>query len=160
MAQEIERKYLLKNTQWRPLVTRSVPMTQGYFPSSGVTVRVRIADNRGFLTIKGKSDDLFVRSEFEYSIPVADAKKMLSEFCGERIVDKIRHYVPAENGLVWEIDEYLGTNEGLFTAEIELPSVDTVYSLPEWIGNDVSDRPEYSNGSLSKRPYSQWRNDI
>ena len=160
MAQEIERKYLLKNMQWRDLVTESVRMTQGYFPSSGVTVRVRIADTKGYLTIKGKSDDFFVRSEYEYSIPIEDARKMLSEFCGERVVDKIRHYVPAENGLVWEIDEYLGANNGLFTAEIELPSVDTVYSLPEWIGNDVSDKPEYSNGSLSKRPYSLWRNNI
>ena len=160
MAQEIERKYLLKNMQWRDFVTESVRMTQGYFPSSGVTVRVRIADTKGYLTIKGKSDDFFVRSEYEYSIPIEDARKMLSEFCGERIVDKIRHYVPAENGMVWEIDEYLGENDGLFTAEIELPSADTVYSIPDWVGDDVSDKPEYSNGSLSKRPYSQWRNDI
>ena len=157
MAQEIERKYLLKNMDWKPLVTRSVRMTQGYFPSSGVTVRIRIAGSEAFLTIKGKSDEFFVRSEFEYSVPVEDAKRMLEEFCSTRIVDKIRHYVPAGGNLVWEIDEYLGLNAGLFTAEIELPSADTVYTVTEWIGRDVSDQPEYSNGSLSKRPYSVWR---
>lgn len=157
MAQEIEHKYLLKNMQWKELVTRSVRMTQGYFPSSGVTIRVRIADTNAYLTIKGKSDEFFSRSEFEYSIPLADAKRMLDEFCSTRIVDKIRHYVPAGGNLVWEIDEYLGLNEGLFTAEIELPSIDTVYTVPEWIGQDVSDIPEYSNGALSKRPFSMWK---
>ena len=157
MGQEIERKYLLKNMQWKNLVTRSVQMTQGYFPSSSVTVRVRIAGNDAFLTIKGKSDEFFVRSEFEYSIPVSDAKKMLEEFCADRVVDKIRHYVPAGGGLVWEIDEYLGANAGLFTAEIELPSADTVYTVPDWVGEDVSSIPAYSNGSLSKRPYSTWQ---
>ncbi len=157
MALEIERKYLLKNMQWKTQVVRSVRMTQGYFPSAGVTVRVRIAGADGFLTIKGKSDEFFARSEFEYSIPKEDARRMLDEFCASRIVDKIRHYVPAGGNLVWEIDEYLGLNEGLFTAEIELPSVDTVYSVPDWVGEDVSDKPEYSNGSLSKRPYSLWR---
>ena len=157
MALEIERKYLLKNSSWRSLVSRSVHMTQGYFPSAGVTVRVRIAGDAAYLTIKGKSDEFFVRSEFEYSIPVSDARRMLDEFCGSRVVDKIRHYVPAEGSLVWEIDEYLGLNAGLFTAEIELPSADAVYSVPDWIGEDVSDAPEYSNGSLSKRPYTRWR---
>ena len=156
MAQEIERKYLIKSMDWKTQAVRSVRMTQGYFPASGVTVRVRIAGDSAFLTIKGKSDEFFVRSEFEYPIPVTDAEKMLSEFCGSRIVDKIRYYVPAEGGLVWEIDEYLGLSKGLFTAEIELPSADTVYSQPEWLGEDVSDIPEYSNGALSKRPYSQW----
>ena len=156
MAQEIERKYLIKNMLWKHQTVRSVRMTQGYFPASGVTVRVRIAGESAFLTIKGKSNEFFVRSEFEYSIPVSDAQKMLSEFCGSRVVDKIRYYVPADGGMVWEIDEYLGLNEGLFTAEIELPSPDTVYSFPEWLGEDVSDMQEYSNGSLSKRPYTQW----
>lgn len=156
MAQEIERKYLVDDMSWKSSVTSSLPMIQGYFPSSGVTVRVRITGMNGFLTIKGKSDEFFTRSEFEYPIPVEDAKAMLSEFCGTRIVEKIRHYVPAGNGLVWEIDEYLGSNAGLFTAEIELPSPDTVYTVPAWVGEDVSDVPAYSNGALSKRPYSTW----
>ena len=79
MGQEIERKYLLKNMQWKNLVTRSVQMTQGYFPSSSVTVRVRIAGNDAFLTIKGKSDEFFVRSEFEYSIPVGALRYRIKE---------------------------------------------------------------------------------
>ena len=158
MAQEIERKYLLKNMLWKELATNSVHMTQGYFPASGVTVRVRIAGDRSYLTIKGKSDEFFARSEFEYPIPQADAKKMLDEFCRDRIVEKIRYFIPAGGGLTWEIDEYLGANAGLYTAEIELPSVDTVYSIPDWIGDDISSYPEYSNGSLSKRPHSMWGN--
>ena len=158
MAQEIERKYLLKNMLWKELAANSVHMTQGYFPASGVTVRVRIAGDRSYLTIKGKSDEFFARSEFEYPIPQADAKKMLDEFCRDRVVEKIRYFVPAGGGLTWEIDEYLGTNAGLYTAEIELPSIDTVYSIPDWIGDDISSCPEYSNGSLSKRPYSMWGN--
>ena len=156
MAQEIERKYLLKNMLWKELAANSVHMTQGYFPASGVTVRVRIAGDKSYLTIKGKSDEFFARSEFEYPIPQADAKKMLDEFCRDRIVEKIRYFVPAGGGLTWEIDEYLGANAGLYTAEIELPSVDTVYSIPDWIGEDISSCSEYSNGALSKRPYSTW----
>lgn len=159
MAQEIERKYLLKSDSWRELVTRSVLITQGYFPSSGVTVRARISGDEGFLTIKGKCSDNLVRSEFEYRVPVEDVRSMLEEFCGTRVVEKIRHYVPAENGLVWEIDEYLGLNKGLFTAEIELPYPDMQYTVPDWTGEDVSMVPRYSNGALSKHPYSLWENE-
>ena len=156
MGLETERKYLLKNSGWKNLVTSSTAMIQGYFAASGVTVRVRIAGENAFLTIKGKSNSSFTRSEFEYSIPPDDARKMLDEFCGTRIVEKIRHTVPAGNSLVWEIDEYLGSNAGLFTAEIELPSPDAVYSIPDWLGEDVSSFPEYSNGALSKKPFSTW----
>ena len=155
MALEIERKFLIDKTLC-PLPAEGVKMVQGYLMRTlELSIRLRLAGEQAYLTIKGAQKN-FTRSEFEYSIPTDDAKRMLEEFCSTRIVDKIRHYVPADGKLVWEIDEYLGLNEGLFTAEIELPSADTVYSVPEWIGQDVTDRPEYSNGSLSKRPYSTW----
>ena len=156
MAQEIERKYLLKNMLWKELATNSVHMTQGYFPASGVTVRVRIAGDKSYLTIKGKSDEFFARSEFEYPIPQADAKKMLDEFCRDRIVEKIRYFVPAGGGLTWEIDEYLGANAGLYTAEIELPDADTQFAIPDWLGEDVSANPAYTNRALSRNPFTLW----
>ena len=156
MGLETEHKFLLKNSGWKKFVTSSMPIIQGYFAVSGATVRVRIAGENAFLTIKGKSSSDFTRSEFEYPIPVADARKMLDEFCGTRIVEKVRHIVPAENGLVWEIDEYSALNAGLFTAEIELPCAGVCYHTPEWLGMDVSDAPEYSNGALSRNPYTLW----
>ena len=79
---------------------------------------------------------------------------MLREFCGSRIVEKIRYLVPAGDGLVWEIDEYCGLNSGLFTAEIELPSEDVVFRRPRWLGREVSGDPDYTNGALSRRPWT------
>ena len=154
MALEIEKKFLLKNDSWRKDVTSSCRITQGYIAASGVTVRVRISDNGAFLTLKGRPDANFSRTEFEYPVPESDAKAMLAEFCGTRIVDKIRHFVPAGNGLIWEIDEYLALNTGLFTAEIELPSPDTAFDIPDWLGDDVTGDPTYTNGALSRNPYT------
>ena len=156
MALEIEKKFLLKSDGWRSKVASSCRMTQGYIQSSGTTVRVRIAGSEAFITLKGKPHQDFTRSEFEYSVPVSDAKEMLKEFCGTRIVDKIRHIVPAENGLFWEIDEYLELNAGLFTAEIELPDADTQFAIPDWLGEDVSANPAYTNRALSRNPFTLW----
>lgn len=156
MALEIEKKFLLKDDSWRSQTVSQCRMTQGYVPASGVTVRIRISDSGAFLTLKGKPDEKFSRSEFEYSIPVSDAEDMLKEFCGTRVVDKTRYIVPAENGLVWEIDEYYGLNDGLFTAEIELPAPDTPFDTPPWLGDDVTGNPAYTNGALSRNPYTLW----
>ena len=158
MAIEIERKFLVKSDAWRKGVVSRTLMRQGYLGGGASTVRVRQTDKAAFLTIKGKANGI-ARTEFEYEIPVADAQTMLSDMTVGSIVEKIRYIVPAENGLVWEIDEYLGANAGLFTAEIELPSADTVYTVPDWVGEDVSSIPAYSNGSLSKRPYSTWQEE-
>lgn len=158
MGREIEHKFLLVSEAWRSEVVKSVRFKQGYFAGvSGVTptVRIRIAGNEAFLTIKGKPVNLS-RSEFEYEIPVADAEAMFKEFCGTRVIDKIRHYVPAGNGLMWEIDEYFGANAPLFTAELEVPDIDVVFDRPAWLGKEVSDDSRYSNGSLSRRPYGKW----
>ena len=163
MGSEIERKFLLKNHSWREDRLRPPQeMIQGYFPKvpGGPTVRVRIAGDRAFITVKGrgKGAESLVRSEFEYEIPVAEARAMLDEFCGSRIVEKQRSLVPAGNGLVWEIDEYFKLNEGLFTAEIELPSPETPFEKPAWLGDEVSDNKNYTNRSLSRAPYSCWVN--
>ncbi|MBO5792519.1 MAG: CYTH domain-containing protein [Lentisphaeria bacterium] len=164
MGIEIERKFLLKDESWRREVT-ALPrrLTQGYFSRvpGGPTVRVRIADEKAFLTVKGRSrgESSLERSEFEYEIPVEDASAMLQEFCGSRVVKKLRYIVPAENGLCWEIDEYLEANQGLFTAEIELPGAASSFVTPPWLGEDVSRDSRYSNGSLSAKPYCQWKEE-
>lgn len=130
MAVEIERKFLLASEAWRSGAESAVRMVQGYFellPPSP-TVRVRIAGEKAFLTVKGPVRNIS-RSEFEYEIPVADAEAMLREFCGGRVVEKVRYLVPY-GGFVWEVDEYFGENEGLFTAEIELDGEEASFSVP------------------------------
>ncbi len=161
MGIEIERKFLLKDESWRQEVSEAPKsLTQGYFlrAPGGPTVRVRIADTVAFLTIKGRSKggEGVERSEFEYPLPVPDAAAMLEEFCGTRVVKKLRYFIPAANGCRWEIDEYLEANQGLFTAEIELPAPDTFFERPPWLGEEVSGDSRYGNGALSVKPYSQW----
>ena len=161
MGIEIERKFLLKDATWRHEVTMPPrSLTQGYIMrgQGGPTVRVRIADDAAFLTIKGKTKgaDVLERSEFEYAVPVEDAQAMLEEFCDSRVVKKLRYHVKGEDGFLWEIDEYLDLNSGLFTAEIELPDADTSFLKPEWLGEEVSGDKRYSNGALSVLPYSEW----
>ena len=164
MGIETERKFLLKDQSWRQQgISQVRTLTQGYFSrvQGGPTVRVRIADEKAYLTVKGRHRDenSVSRSEFEYEIPIEDAQAMLEEFCGSRIVKKRRYILPAEKGMCWEIDEYLDENLGLFTAEIELPDADTPFECPAWLGKEVSDDSRYSNGSLSVNPYSLWKEE-
>lgn len=156
MAQEIERKFLLRNGEWRKDAASPRHLVQGYFDTgaNGCTLRVRNDDGQGRLTIKGRPNG-FARSEFEYAIPAADVAAMISEFCVPRVVDKLR-YVVEFGGFEWEIDEYLGLNAGLFTAEIELPSEDTDFPRPPWLGEEISGVVRYTNGALSRNPYSLW----
>ena len=158
MGREIERKFLLASDAWRDQVTDKYYLKQGYLAATGVTVRVRLLDDAAYLTIKGRPNGL-VRSEYEYSIPVADAKEMLAQLAVFPPVEKFRHLVPAENGLVWEIDEYLGENAPLYTAEIELPAPDTEFEIPEWLGAEISGDNRYTNRSLSRFPYSLWQQE-
>ena len=165
MGVEIERKFLLLNESWRQACsTPPKSLMQGYFPKvqGGPTVRVRVADDRAFITIKGRGrgEESLERSEFEYEIPVADAIAMMNEFCGSRVVKKYRYFLPDAQGFVWEIDEYLEENAGLFTAEIELPDAATSFERPPWLGEEVSGDSRYSNGSLSSRPYSLWKEEL
>lgn len=157
MGIEIERKFLVKTDAWRSFVTSATAMRQGYLGGASSTIRVRCAGDKAFLTIKGRSEG-FARSEFEYPIPVADANEMLDTITTGTIVEKIRYIVPAGNGLFWEIDEYLNDNAPLFTAEIELPDQDTSFEIPAWLGEEVSFDKRYTNRSLSRNPYSTWKN--
>ena len=155
MAQEIERKFTVRDDSWRREVTSSSRIIQGYLTASGTAVRIRLRDERAFLTIKGKPDGIS-RAEFEYAIPVDDARQMLSSLSLYPPVEKIRYLIPAGNGLIWEVDEYLGANAPLFTAEIELPGENTFVALPAWIGREISFDSRYTNRALSIKPYATW----
>ena len=156
MAFEIEYKFLVDTTLWqRP--EGGIRMRQGYVATKdGTTVRVRIAGEKAYLTLKDHAVGL-TRHEFEYEIPVADAETLLDTMCAKPQVDKIRYRIPAaEPGLVWEVDEFLGDNAPLVTAEIELPAEDTPFTRPAWLGADVSDDHRYKNNNLARKPYSTW----
>ena len=157
MGIEIERKFLLASEAWRVSARPGIQMLQGYFERvpGFPTVRVRIAGAKAFLTVKGVVRNIS-RSEFEYEIPVEDAKAMLDEFCGKRIVEKTRFLVPFE-GFVWEVDEYFGGNAGLFTAELELETENAEFPIPPWLGKEVSADRRYTNGALSRNPYCGWK---
>lgn len=147
MAKEIERKFLVTGTAYRVLAVKAREMAQGYIcrePDS--TVRVRVADGEGFITVKTRNHGA-TRNEWEYPIPAADARDMLAEACGP-LVEKTRYVVPAGDGLNWEVDEFHGRLEGLVVAEIELPSEDTPFARPEFIGSEVTGDPRYYNSNL------------
>ncbi|MDE5793957.1 MAG: CYTH domain-containing protein [Muribaculaceae bacterium] len=146
MAFEIEHKYLVKNDSYRSFTTESIQIYQGYLCRQPErTIRIRIKEDKGYITIKGKNTGA-VRLEFEYEIPIEDAKKMMT-MCIPPILEKIRHIVPFE-GHIWEVDEFLGNKLGLVTAEIELTSEDEEYAVPEFVGEDVTGNPAYYNSNL------------
>ncbi|MBE9039293.1 CYTH domain-containing protein [Oscillatoriales cyanobacterium LEGE 11467] len=154
MAVEIERKFLVVGNQWRSLAA-GVDYAQGYIASgTGKTVRVRIAGDKGYLTIKGATVGL-ARMEFEYPIPVADAREMLDRLCNEPPIEKVRYKIPIGD-LVWEVDEFTGVNQGLIVAEVELTHERQEIQLPDWIGAEVSHDARYYNANLAKFPYSSW----
>ena len=150
MAIEIERKFLVTSDAWRASVRRAIPMAQGYVRSLDATVRVRIAGDEAFLTLKGRTTGVS-RSEWEYPIPVTDARQMLDELCGGGQVIKTRHEVE-HAGFVWEVDVFEGENTGLVMAEIELPSEDATFNLPVWAGEEVSGDARYYNSALAREP--------
>lgn len=154
MSKEIERKYLLKNNDWRKLSTSSFKIKQGYLNSNiERTVRVRRIGDKALLTIKSKNEGI-TRSEYEYEIPVKDAISLL-DLCEKPIIEKTRSIVVFENK-TWEIDEFEGENKGLIIAEIELSSENEKFILPDWIGKEVSDDVRYYNSSLILNPYCTW----
>ena len=155
MPLEIERKFLVRNETWRHLAP-GVRYRQGYLcTSKDRTVRVRIAGDRGYLTIKGPTVGA-ARSEYEYEIPVNDALTMLDKLCPQPQIDKIRYSI-AYQGFVWEVDEFLGINLGLIVAEIELDHADQTFAKPDWAGQEVTGDPRYYNSALCETPYSLWR---
>ncbi len=154
MGVEIERKFLLSGEGWRGL-GQPVLLRQGYLSSQKErVVRVRIEGDRAMLTVKGKSVGA-VRGEWEYPIPVADAAHMLDALCERPLIEKYRTRI-AIGSHVWEVDEFLGENQGLTVAEIELTSEGEAFDMPAWIGAEVTDDARYFNSSLVKKPYSTW----
>lgn len=148
MAKEIEHKYLVISNEYRTMATSSHVIRQGYLSvDKERTVRVRTIDNHGFVTIKGKNRGA-MRQEFEYEIPAADADEMLETLCLKPIIEKCR-YIVMFDGEKWEIDEFKGTLSGLVLAEIELPDVNHKYSIPKFIGKNVTGDPRYYNSVLS-----------
>lgn len=154
MAIEIERKFLVTSDAWRAGAKRK-RYVQGYLQNTeACAVRVRIAGDDAFLTIKGKAEGI-ARAEFEYPIPVADADAMLKKLVSGGIIDKVRHVV-RHGDHVWEVDEFSGENAGLVVAEVELTRPDETFARPPWLGEEVTHDPRYLNASLSKRPYRTW----
>ena len=158
MGIEIERKYLLKNDGWRKLAKGEL-YRQGYLSTDAErTVRVRTVGEKGYLTIKGITQKTR-REEFEYDIPFEDANLMLDILCKRPLIEKTRYKIP-DKGLIWEVDEFWGANEGLIIAEVELKDVNQSLSVPEWIGREVTEDPAYYNASLVKHPYLKWKSNI
>lgn len=155
MGIEIERKFLVNGTAWKENAS-AVSCCQGYLcPGSGVTVRVRIMGDQGYLTVKGRGDGL-ARQEYEYPIPVGDARELLDTLCVKPLIIKDRYRV-VHDGLVWEVDEFAGENRGLILAEVELTSRNQTVTLPDWAGKEVSGDPRYYNASLVSNPYIRWK---
>lgn len=148
MPVEIERKFLLALDTWRERVERRAHLTDGLIASAadGRKVRVRISDESATLTVKGARRGL-ARDEFEYPIPVAEARQMLADHCAGIVIEKTRHYVP-HGGVTWEIDCYHGALEGIAVAEVELTSMDQAFDRPDWLGDEVTGREEWRKINL------------
>jgi adenylate cyclase len=150
MPSEIERKFLVTGDGWRQAALGpGLRLRQGYLPNGGApgapVVRLRLAGEQGFLTIKGPG--LLTRAEFEYAIPPEDAEAMLAGLCTSPILEKTRTRV-GHGGLVWEVDEFAGPLAGLVLAEVELDSADQALDLPDWAGREVTGDPRYLNSNL------------
>ncbi len=156
MAQEIERKFLVKG-EFKDSSTERLRIVQGYLSSVPErTVRVRIMGGKGFITVKGAgSQSGASRFEWEKEIPVSEAEELL-KICEPGIIDKIRFIVPFE-GHVFEVDEFYGDNEGLVMAEVELDDENEVFAKPGWLGEEVTGNSRYYNSNLMKSPFKNWR---
>lgn len=154
MGVEIERKFLVNSEQWKNGVERSVEIKQGYLSTAPErTVRVRTKGEKGFLTIKGKTQNLS-RAEFEYEVPLEEALGLLKLCEGHPIV-KVRHEVRV-GGKLWEVDVFEGENAGLVLAEIELEAEEEAFEMPAWAGEEVSADLRYFNSYLSQHPFKGW----
>lgn len=154
---EIERKFLVPDLSFKKEATKVEEIRQGYIAhEKGRSVRVRILDGKGILTIKGPTLDGISRMEWEKEIPVEEALELLTLSCSS-IIWKERHIIPAAGGRKWEVDVFHGDNEGLVMAEIELGSADEPFERPSWLGKEVTGDRRYYNASLSVNPYKNWR---
>ncbi len=161
MGIEIERKFLVRGDGWRAACGKGVEMVQGYVcVDKHVTLRVRIAGDRGWLTLKGRSvRGELARPEYEYEVPVGEAREVLDKFSRYGCVRKRRYTVClTDQGVkrVWEVDEFLEENAGLVLAEIELEREGEEISLPDWVGEEVTNDSRYHNAYLARCPYAAW----
>lgn len=156
MGKEIEKKFLLKNDNWRHLASGE-SYRQGYLSSAKeATVRVRTIRDRGILTIKGPTSGAS-RLEYEYDIPIHEANEMLDQLCEKPLIEKSRYKIPYK-GFTWEVDEFKGENAGLAFAEIELEDEQQNFEKPDWIGEEVTGDSRYYNANLVGYPFSKWEN--
>lgn len=155
MALEIERKFLVRG-DFRASATSSQHVVQGYLcPGKGRNVRVRLQEERGFITVKGPVSASGM-SRFEWEHPIsADEARALLELCDPGRIDKTRHLVPV-GAHVFEVDEFHGENQGLVVAEIELSAENEPFERPPWLGPEVTGDPRYYNAALAKRPFTRW----
>jgi adenylate cyclase len=155
MAQEIERKFLVKG-EFKKFAAKQTRITQGYLSSVPErTVRVRVKGDKGFITIKGIGNAAGAsRYEWEKEIPVAEVNELL-KICEPGVIDKTRYNVPVGK-FTFEVDEFYGENEGLTVAEVELKSESDVFEKPEWLGVEVTGDVKYYNSMLMKNPFTKW----
>ena len=155
MPTEIERKFLVVGTDWKESASFKESIQQGYLCADVErSVRVRATAERAWIAIKGRLQGM-TRAEFEYPIPVTDARELIGTLCLPGVIEKTRYQVDV-NDLSWEVDEFFGANAGLVVAEIELATEKQTISLPAWIGKEVTFDPRYLNASLGHHPYSEW----
>jgi len=156
MALEIERKFLVDREKWnQENKGKGCLYKQGYILTDPEkTIRVRLTDTDGYLTIKGMTHGS-VRQEFEYLIPPEEAMELLHNFASN-LVEKVRYKVQL-GGKTWEVDEFMGANEGLLVAEIELVYENEPFEQPVWLGKEVTNDSRYYNSNLAQHPFSSWR---
>lgn len=154
MSLEIERKFLVLGNEWKKLGSPQA-IRQGYLSSQrDRVVRVRIENQTATLTIKGRVTGI-TRGEWEYEIPLAEADELLSGLCERPLIEKTRTRIVHE-GMVWEVDEFFGDNQGLVVAEIELESENQVFAKPDWVGVEVTEDARYFNANLLRHPFTTW----
>jgi len=156
MNLEIERKFLVKNDSFKLKAFEKKYLKQGFLNSDkDRTVRVRVLEDTAFLTIKGRSNTAgTTRFEWEKEISVEDAQELML-LTEEKAIEKYRYYIQ-EGKHVFEVDEFLGENAGLIVAEIELSKEDECFSVPDWLGKEITGDVQYYNSSLSKSPFCTW----
>lgn len=157
MAQEIERKFLVAG-DYKSEAYASVRITQGYLSRvPDRVVRVRIKGDKGFITIKGTTNDTGLsRFEWEKEIPLVEAQALM-KMAEPGVIDKTRHLIKNTDGKhIWEVDEFHGDNDGLVMAEIELEHENDPFDKPVWLGKEVTGDLKYYNSYLSEKPYKTW----
>ena len=156
MAQEIERKFLVKNDDFKKESFKKTKIVQGFLSTVPErTVRIRIKGDKGFITVKGIGNESGAsRFEWEKEISVKDAKDLL-KISEPGVIDKTRYNVKS-GGHTFEVDEFFGNNDGLIVAEVELSSEDEKFVKPSWLGDEVTGQVKYYNSMLMKNPFKKW----